>query len=64
MSAIRASPHVYETALPVGSMIVLNNNFWMHGRSAFEKHPQLEREQLRQYGCFIEAQGARMSQHG
>lgn len=50
--AIECSPHVKEMTLPPSSMVILNNNFWMHGRSAFEPHPQLEREQLRQYGCF------------
>ncbi|PLU87150.1 MULTISPECIES: carbon starvation induced protein CsiD [Pseudomonas] len=51
-AALEASRHVEEVALAPGSMIVLNNHFWMHGRSAFERHPQLEREQLRQYGVF------------
>jgi len=50
--AIEQSRHVRNVALPPGSMIILNNHFWMHGRSKFERHPQLEREQLRQYGCF------------
>lgn len=63
-ASVESSPQVYETALPVGSMIILNNNFWMHGRSAFEQHPHLEREQLRQYGCFTEEQLQGISQHG
>lgn len=51
-AALEASTQVREIALAPGSMIVLNNHFWMHGRSAFEYNPQLEREQLRQYGVF------------
>ncbi len=38
--------------LPTGQMIMLNNLFWLHGRAAFEKHPQLHRELLRQRGTF------------
>ncbi|MFM9913893.1 MAG: glutarate dioxygenase GlaH [Methylophilaceae bacterium] len=38
--------------LPTGQMIMLNNLFWLHGRAAFEKHPDLHRELLRQRGTF------------
>lgn len=51
-ASLESAEAVQEMPLAPGSMIILNNNFWMHGRSAFERHPQLEREQLRQYGCF------------
>jgi CsiD. len=51
-AALETSRQVTEIALAPGSMIILNNHFWMHGRSAFERHPHLEREQLRQYGVF------------
>lgn len=46
--------NVVELALPVGSLVVLNNEFWLHGRAAFEKHPDLNRELLRQRGRFYE----------
>lgn len=46
--------NVVELALPVGSLVVLNNEFWLHGRAAFEKHPNLNRELLRQRGRFYE----------
>jgi protein CsiD len=38
--------------LPIGDMIVLNNHFWLHGRAAFEKHPELHRDLMRQRGVF------------
>ncbi|WP_368503276.1 glutarate dioxygenase GlaH [Alkalihalophilus sp. As8PL] len=41
-----------ELELPVGDLVVLNNIFWLHGRAAFEKDPNLNRELLRQRGRF------------
>lgn len=38
--------------LPVGHTIMLNNNFWLHGREAFEENTELYRELLRQRGHF------------
>ncbi|NEU31806.1 carbon starvation induced protein CsiD [bacterium LRH843] len=38
--------------LPVGDLILINNNFWLHGRDAFEEHPELYRELMRQRGHF------------
>lgn len=38
--------------LPVGDLIVLNNQFWLHGRAPFERHPELHRELMRQRGRF------------
>ncbi|RXT08760.1 glutarate dioxygenase GlaH [Ammoniphilus sp. CFH 90114] len=46
-SATKAMP------LPVGDLILLNNRFWLHGRAAFEKHPELHRELMRQRGLFF-----------
>ncbi|WP_221567998.1 glutarate dioxygenase GlaH [Alkalihalobacillus sp. TS-13] len=46
------STAVVELNLPVGDLVVLNNTFWLHGRAAFEKHPDLHRELLRQRGYF------------
>lgn len=51
-ASLENSPAVHELELPEGDFIVLNNLFWMHGRAAFEKHPELYRELLRQRGCF------------
>ncbi|MBK5501381.1 glutarate dioxygenase GlaH [Peribacillus sp. TH14] len=44
--------HVIELELPVGDLVVVNNIFWLHGRAAFEKDPNLNRELLRQRGHF------------
>ncbi|WP_368505426.1 glutarate dioxygenase GlaH [Alkalihalophilus sp. As8PL] len=47
-------PSLIELSLPVGDLVVLNNTFWLHGRAAFEKNSELNRELLRQRGCFSE----------
>ena len=39
--------------LPVGSTIVANNHFWLHGRIAFQKNKKLSRELLRIRGSFF-----------
>ncbi len=41
------------TKLPVGSSIVANNYFWLHGRKPFKKNKDLSRELLRIRGSFI-----------
>ena len=41
------------TKLPVGSSIVANNYFWLHGRKAFKEHKDLSRELLRIRGSFF-----------
>jgi glutarate dioxygenase len=43
---------VIELELPIGDLVVVNNIFWLHGRAAFEKNPNLNRELLRQRGRF------------
>ena len=40
------------TELPVGSMIVANNHFWLHGRKPFKENKNLCRELLRIRGKF------------
>jgi glutarate dioxygenase len=45
---------VIELKLPVGDLVVINNIFWLHGRAAFEKDPNLNRELLRQRGRFVQ----------
>lgn len=45
---------VLELTLPVGDLVALNNLFWLHGRAAFEKNKDLNRELLRQRGFFNE----------
>ena len=52
--SIESEKNVVELELPVGNLVVLNNEFWMHGRAAFEKNENLNRELLRQRGHFYE----------
>lgn len=52
--SIESDKSVIELKLNVGNLVVLNNEFWMHGRAAFEKNPNLNRELLRQRGHFYE----------
>ncbi|WP_096203207.1 glutarate dioxygenase GlaH [Bacillus sp. FJAT-45350] len=44
--------NVVELELPTGDLVVINNIFWLHGRAAFQKNPNLNRELLRQRGRF------------
>jgi protein CsiD len=39
--------------LPVGSSIIANNYFWLHGRRAFKENKKLRRELLRIRGSFF-----------
>ncbi len=41
------------TKLPVGSCIVANNHFWLHGRKPFKENKDLSRELLRIRGKFF-----------
>jgi len=50
--SLENSPATQALKLPVGDLVMLNNTFWMHGRAAFEKHPELHRELMRQRGYF------------
>lgn len=50
--SLENSPATHALKLPVGDLVILNNTFWMHGRAAFEKHPELHRELMRQRGFF------------
>lgn len=38
--------------VPVGSFLLINNLFWLHGRDRFVAHPGLRRELMRQRGYF------------
>ena len=42
------------TILPVGSAIVANNYFWLHGRRPFKENKDLSRELLRIRGSFFQ----------
>ena len=39
--------------LPVGSSLIANNHFWLHGRKAFKENVELSRELLRIRGSFF-----------
>ena len=40
------------TKLPVGSAVIANNHFWLHGRKPFKENRSLHRELLRIRGAF------------
>ena len=47
----------YKISLHEGSMLIINNYFWLHGRDKFIAHKDLHRELLRQRGVFVENTG-------
>jgi len=51
--ALEESNNKVITELPVGSIIVANNYFWLHGRKAFKQNKNLSRELLRIRGSFF-----------
>ncbi len=50
--ALEKSKNKIITKLPVGSAIIANNHFWLHGRKAFKENKNLNRELLRVRGSF------------
>ncbi len=50
--ALEESKYKIITELPVGSMIIANNHFWLHGRKPFKENKNLNRELLRIRGKF------------
>ena len=50
--ALEESNNKIITELPVGSMIVANNHFWLHGRKPFKENKNLSRELMRIRGKF------------
>ena len=50
---LEESKNKVEFPLPVGSTIISNNYFWLHGRKAFKEHTGLSRELLRIRGTFF-----------
>ena len=45
--ALEESKNKIIIKLPVGSVIVANNYFWLHGRKPFKENKDLSRELLR-----------------
>lgn len=50
--SLESSDGVISLPNPVGSFLLINNHFWLHGRDKFKAHPQLRRELMRQRGVF------------
>ena len=50
--ALEESDNKIMTELPIGSSVVANNQFWLHGRKPFKIHENLSRELLRIRGSF------------
>jgi len=50
--SIEADENFFRVRLPVGSMLIVQNHCWLHGRDKFVAHPELSRELLRQRGHF------------
>jgi len=51
--SLESSKNKIVTTLPVGSTIVANNYFWLHGRKPFKENKNLSRELLRIRGAFF-----------
>ena len=51
--ALEESNNKIITKLPVGSSIIANNYFWLHGRKPFKENEELSRELLRIRGSFF-----------
>ena len=51
--ALEGSKNKTITKLPVGSVIIANNYFWLHGRKPFKENKELSRELLRIRGHFF-----------
>ena len=50
--ALEESKNKIITELPMGTAIIANNHFWLHGRRAFKENKNLSRELLRVRGIF------------
>ena len=53
--ALEESDNKVIISLPVGSAVVSNNYFWLHGRKPFKKNKNLSRELLRIRGQFFDS---------
>jgi CsiD. len=48
--SLEGSQKKVSIPVPVGSFVLVNNMFWLHGRDRFTAHPGLRRELMRQRG--------------
>ncbi len=51
-TSLEAEKNAFSFELEIGSMVVIHNHCWLHGREKFQDHPNLKRELLRQRGHF------------
>ena len=51
--ALEESKNKITTDLPIGSAVLANNYFWLHGRKPFKENKNLSRELLRIRGSFF-----------
>ncbi|MCK0752617.1 glutarate dioxygenase GlaH [Chromohalobacter japonicus] len=54
--SLESSEARLSVPVPIGSFLLLNNHFWLHGRDRFTPHPDLRRELMRQRGYFTQRQ--------
>jgi protein CsiD len=52
--SLEAEKNTFNVRVPVGSMLVINNHVWLHGRDKFISNKGLYRELLRQRGAYSE----------
>ncbi|MDC3388977.1 glutarate dioxygenase GlaH [bacterium] len=52
--SLEKDSNTYNIKLIEGSMLIINNYFWLHGRDMFFANKDLHRELLRQRGVFIQ----------
>lgn len=53
-TSLEAEQNTFNVRVPVGSMLVINNHTWLHGRDKFVANKGLYRELLRQRGAYYE----------
>jgi protein CsiD len=51
-NSLENSQSIVEIDIPTGSMLVINNHHWLHGRNSFQQNPMLNRRLMRQRGVF------------
>ena len=51
-NSLENSKAILEIDIPAGSILVINNHHWLHGRSSFQINDTLDRKLMRQRGLF------------
>jgi len=55
--SLESEANTFNVKLFEGSILIINNHSWLHGRDKFIAHKNLHRELLRQRGVFVENTG-------